>query len=52
MKENLFYWGPFLDRDIGTKKAIFNSALSINKYSKSSIHQLSMQLASGMVKKK
>ena len=34
MKENLFYWGPFLDRDIGTKKAIFNSALSINKYSK------------------
>lgn len=34
MKENLFYWGPFLDKDIGTKKAIFNSALSINKYSK------------------
>jgi len=33
MKDNLFYWGPFLDRDIGTKKAIFNSALSINKYS-------------------
>ena len=34
MKENLFYWGPFIDRGIGTKKAIFNSALSINKYSK------------------
>ena len=34
MKENLFYWGPFLDKNIGTKKAIFNSALSINKYSK------------------
>ena len=34
MKENLFYWGPFLDKDIGTKKAIYNSSLSINKYSK------------------
>ncbi len=34
MKENIFYWGPFLDKDIGTKKAIFNSAISINKYSK------------------
>jgi glycosyltransferase involved in cell wall biosynthesis len=34
MKENIFYWGPFLDQNIGTKKAIFNSALSINKYSK------------------
>ena len=30
MKENLFYWGPFLDKDIGTKKAIFNSALSLS----------------------
>ena len=34
MKENLFYWGPFLDQNIGTKQAIYNSALSINKYSK------------------
>jgi len=34
MKEDIFYWGPFLDQNIGTKKAIFNSALSINKYSK------------------
>jgi len=34
MKEELFYWGPFLDQDIGTKKAIYNSALSVNKYSK------------------
>ena len=34
MKEDLFYWGPFLDQDIGTKKAIYNSALSVNKYSK------------------
>jgi len=33
MKEDIFYWGPFLDQNIGTKKAIFNSALSINKYS-------------------
>ena len=34
MKENIFYWGPFLDSNIGTKKAIFNSAVSISKYSK------------------
>ena len=34
MKQNLFYWGPFIDDNIGTKKAIFNSALSINKFSK------------------
>ena len=34
MKENIFYWGPFIDESIGTKKAIFNSALSINKFSK------------------
>ncbi len=34
MKESIFYWGPFIDENIGTKKAIFNSALSINKFSK------------------
>tara|TARA_B100001093_G_scaffold104345_1_gene96523 strand:- start:1456 stop:2601 length:1146 start_codon:yes stop_codon:yes gene_type:complete len=34
MRQNLFYWGPFIDDNIGTKKAIFNSALSINKFSK------------------
>ena len=34
MRQNLFYWGPFIDDNIGTKKAIFNSALSVNKFSK------------------
>ena len=33
MRQNLFYWGPFIDDNIGTKKAIFNSALAINKFS-------------------
>ena len=33
MKKKILYWGPFTDRGIGTKKAILNSAFSINKYS-------------------
>ena len=35
MKKKIFYWGPFTDKGIGTKKAILNSAKSINKYSSS-----------------
>ena len=33
MKE-IFYWGPFIDDKIATVKAIKNSAIGINKYSK------------------
>ena len=33
MKKKILYWGPFTDRGIGTKKAILNSAHSVNKYS-------------------
>ena len=33
--KKIFYWGPFTDKGIGTKKAILNSAKSINKYSSS-----------------
>ena len=33
MKKKILYWGPFTDRGIGTKKAILNSAFSVNKYS-------------------
>ncbi len=33
MKKKILYWGPFTDKGIGTKKAILNSACSINKYS-------------------
>ena len=29
MKKKIFYWGPFTDKGIGTKKAILNS-ISIN----------------------
>ena len=35
MKKKIFYWGPFTDQGIGTKKAILNSVISINKYSSS-----------------
>ena len=35
MKKKIFYWGPFTDKGIGTKKAILNSVTSINKYSSS-----------------
>ncbi len=31
---SIFYWGPFIDNKIATVKAIYNSALGINKYSK------------------
>ena len=31
---NVFYWGPFIDNKIATVKAMYNSALGINKYSK------------------
>ena len=30
---SVFYWGPFIDNKIATAKAIYNSALGINKYS-------------------
>ncbi|MBD1140982.1 glycosyltransferase [Pelagibacterales bacterium SAG-MED39] len=30
---SVFYWGPFIDNRIATVKAIYNSALGINKYS-------------------
>ena len=33
MKKKIFYWGPFTDEGIGTKKAIYNSVKSVNKYS-------------------
>ena len=33
MKE-IFYWGPFIDDKIATVKAIQNSVIGINKYSK------------------
>ena len=33
MKKKIFYWGPFTDDGIGTKKAIYNSVISVNKYS-------------------
>ena len=31
---SIFYWGPFIDNKIATVKAMYNSALGINKYSK------------------
>ena len=31
---SVFYWGPFIDNKIATVKAMYNSALGINKYSK------------------
>ncbi len=34
MVKKIFYWGPFIDENIATKKAILNSATVINKYSK------------------
>lgn len=34
MKKLIFYWGPFIDRGVATKKAIFNSAKAVNHYSK------------------
>tara|TARA_B110001450_G_C17666740_1_gene499902 strand:+ start:4687 stop:5832 length:1146 start_codon:yes stop_codon:yes gene_type:complete len=34
MKKKILYWGPFTDDGVATKKAIINSAVSINKYSK------------------
>jgi hypothetical protein len=33
MKE-IFYWGPFIDDKIATVRAIMNSVIGINKYSK------------------
>ena len=32
--KKIYYWGPFIDNNIATVKAIYNSALGINKYSK------------------
>jgi len=32
MKKKIYYWGPFLDK-VGTIRAIYNSAESLNKYS-------------------
>ena len=34
MKKKIFYWGPFLSKNVATVKAILNSAISINRYSK------------------
>ena len=34
MKKKIFYYGPFLDNKVVTVKAIKNSVLSINNYSK------------------
>lgn len=34
MNKTVFYWGPFIDRNVATKKAIFNSAKAVNQYSK------------------
>tara|TARA_B100000902_G_scaffold397413_1_gene461128 strand:- start:5164 stop:6300 length:1137 start_codon:yes stop_codon:yes gene_type:complete len=31
---SIFYWGPFIDNKIATVKAMYNSALGINRYSK------------------
>ena len=33
--KKIFYWGPFLDNRIATVKAIYNSVVGINKFSKS-----------------
>ena len=33
MFKKIFYWGPYIDRNIATKKAIYNSAKAINQYS-------------------
>ena len=33
--KNIFYWGPFIDNKIATVKAIYNSALGVNRYSNS-----------------
>lgn len=35
MIREIFFWGPFLDDSVATVKAIYESAISINKYSKS-----------------
>ena len=32
-KIRVFYWSPFIDK-VATTKAVFNSVLSLNKYSK------------------
>lgn len=32
--KKIYYWGPFIDNNIATVKAIYNSAFGINKYSK------------------
>ena len=34
MLKKVFYWGPFIDENIATKKAILNSATVVNRYSK------------------
>ena len=34
MHRTIYYWGPFTDRNVATKKAIYNSAKAINQYSK------------------
>ena len=31
--KKIYYWGPFVDNNIATVKAIYNSASSINRYS-------------------
>ena len=33
MKKSILYWGPFIDSNIATVKAMYNSAIAINKYS-------------------
>lgn len=33
MKKKIFYWGPFTDDGVATKKAIINSAIAVNRYS-------------------
>ena len=30
---SVFYWGPFIDNKIATVKAIYNSAVGVNRYS-------------------
>ena len=47
MKENLFYWGPFLDRDIGTGKSY-----SIKWYTKFLMKKIGVNLKIKFDKKK
>jgi hypothetical protein len=49
--KKFFYWSPCLDK-VGTYKAVKNSALAINKYSKNKFKVLSLMLVvNGMMKK-